>query len=125
MNAAIANILENRALTKTEAFFIRWLLEHGDERTRSFLPQIDDAWVTERCGCGCASINLSIKGITHYGKAGIETLGDYCWHSSNGAYFGVFAFACNDLLAGIDLYSIDGEGTATELPDVSLLSVLE
>ena len=125
MNAEITNIPENRALTETESNFIRWLLEHGDERARSFLPQLDDAWVTERCSCGCASINLSINGVTYYGKTGMETLGDYCWHSSSGAFFGVFAFACNDLLAGIDLYSLDGQSTASEIPDVSLLTVLE
>lgn len=125
MTTEITNIAENRALIERESEFIRWLLEHGKERARSFLPQIKSAWVTSRCGCGCASIDLSINGITYKGTAGMEILCDYCWHTSSGAYFGVFAFACNDLLAGIDLWSIDGQGTASELPDVSLLKVLE
>jgi hypothetical protein len=55
----------------------------------------------------------------------MEILCDYCWNSSNGAYFGVYAFACNDRLAGIELWSIDGQATASEFPDVSLLKVLE
>ena len=124
MNPETRSIAENRALTETETEFIGWLLEHGSERARSFLLQIKNAWVTSRCGCGCASIDLSIDGVTHKGKAGIEILGDYCWYSSDGAYFGVFAFACNNLLAGIDLWSIDGQSTASEFPDVSLLTVL-
>jgi hypothetical protein len=93
MNAEIENTPENRPLSNTEVNFIRWMLEHGDARARSFLPQIKEAWVIERCVCGCASINLSINGVSYYGQTGMEVLCDYCWYSPAGELFGVFAFA--------------------------------
>lgn len=116
-----STIPEDRLLTNAEAEFIRWLLAHGNERSRQFLPQVDRARVVGRCGCGCASINLSIDGITHYPDAGMETFCVFRWKAIEGEYE-VFAFACGDLLAGIDLWAIWGEYPASYLPFTSLLS---
>lgn len=113
-----------RALTETESNFVEWLLSHGDERAQAFLPQIKNAQVIGICGCGCASLDFSIHGVSHYGKAGMEILCDYGWRSAENALFGVFAFACNGFLAGVDLWSIDSESTATELPNVEFLTCL-
>ena len=123
MSTEIISVPENRALTDTELDFIKWLLEHGNERARLFLPQIERAWVTGRCNCGCASINFSIDGVTHYGEAGMEILCDYYWRNPDGALFGVFVFAYDDLLAGIDLYPIDSQSVASKLPPVAALTL--
>jgi hypothetical protein len=116
-----STIPDDRLLTSAEAEFIRWLLAHGNERAREFLPQVDRARVVGRCGCGCASINLSIDGISHYHDAGMETLCEFRWKATEGEYE-VFAFACGGLLAGIDLWAVWGEHPASYLPFTSLLT---
>ena len=115
-----STINEDRPLTAAEAGFICWLLGNGGDRARQFLEQLHRARVVGRCSCGCASINLSIDGNTHYGKTGMEVLCEYRWNAAQGE-FGVFAFACGDLLAGIDLWTVWGDHPASYLPATSLL----
>lgn len=115
-----STIPENRAITVAEADFIRWMLSHGNERSRRFLPQVDQARVVGRCTCGCTSIDLAIGGVTHYPHAGMETLCAFRWTAVEGE-FEVYAFACGDLLAGIDLWTVWGQYPATYLPSTSLL----
>ena len=118
---------EDRLMTSQESAFVRWLLIHGDDRAKTFLPQTDRTRVVGRCGCGCASINFAVDGKTFYGKridgevVGMETLVEYQWTTIDGKRFAVFVFACNGLLAGLDLWSMDGQGIATELPATSVL----
>jgi len=121
MKSRPATLAEDRALTPMEAELIHWLLSHSDVRAQSFLPQLKHVRVAGRCSCGCASINLSVDGVSHYGVGGMETLCEYQWQAKDGALFGVFAFACNDLLAGIDLWSIDGRSIPVELPPLAAL----
>lgn len=111
----------NRLLTNEEIEFVLWLLRHGNDRARSFVPQLEHVFVTGCCGCGCASVNLGVKEVVSLEDKGMETLCDYCWHDSDSAFFGVFLFARNGVLAGLDLWSIDGKSTATTPPHVSLL----
>jgi hypothetical protein len=112
----------DRALTAEEFEFVSWLLSNGGERAREFLPQLKSAWVVGKCGCGCASINFSVGGVSHYGKgAGMESLCTYRWQEPNGGEFEVYAFACNNLLAGIDLWAATSYGVAATLPDTSAL----
>ena len=115
-----STITEDRPLTPAEAEFIRWLLDNGSDHARQFLAQLNRARVIDRCSCGCASINLSIDGNTYYGKTGMEVLCEYRWNAAQGE-FGVFAFACGDLLAGIDLWTVWGDHPASYLPATSLL----
>lgn len=63
-----STIQENRALTPAESHFIEWLLRNGGARSEPLVPQLSRAWVTGRCSCDCASINLSIDGMSHYGE---------------------------------------------------------
>jgi len=116
-----ATIPQNRALSEAEHAFAHWLLSHGGARSRELLPQLDAAWVVGKCSCGCASINLSVGGVSHYGVKGMETLCTFRWQSPQGHQFEVFAFACGGLLAGIDLWSVDGQSIPTELPDTQAL----
>jgi hypothetical protein len=115
-----STVPEDRRLTPAETEFIRWMLAHGNDRSREFLWQLDRAMVVGRCGCGCASINLSISGVTHAPKGGMETLCEYRWAAAEGE-FEVFAFACGNLLAGIDLWAVWGENPASYLPFTALL----
>lgn len=49
----------------------------------------------------------------------------YSWRDHAGHFFGAFVFARGGLLAGLDLWSIDGQATATHLPKPSELTPLE
>lgn len=126
MKSRLSTIVESRPLTPVEIEFVRWLLEHGGARAQTFLSQLNGASVTSRCGCGCASFDVSISGITHCGEkdVGMETLCDYQWRTSSGALCGAFAFACAGVLAGIELWSIDGQETPSTIPPVSVLEPL-
>lgn len=114
-------ISEDRPLTTEEHSFLLWLLSEGGDRSRTYLSQVEKAHVVGRCGCGCASINLSIDGVSHYGSAGMDTLCAYRWSSPAGHLFEVFVFACGGLVAGIDLWSIDAQSIPSEIPSTSVL----
>jgi hypothetical protein len=120
-----AEISENRPLSPDEARLLRWLLEHGKESASAFLAQADAVRVVSRCGCGCASINFSVgDGGWHSRSGGMDILSDYQWSDSEGRVFGVFVFAKQRMLAGLEVWSIDGQATPTSLPEPSELRPL-
>ena len=41
-------------------------------------------------------------------ESGMHILADYQWQAANGAHFGVFVFARAGLLAGLEVWSVDG-----------------
>lgn len=98
MTHSVSRIPESRALTESEVTVVRWLLEHGNPEASQFLPQLDQAAVVSRCSCGCASIDFAI-----------------------GNLFGAFVFEQQGLLAGLDLWSIDGLATPSSLPPIEAL----
>jgi hypothetical protein len=118
-------IPENRPLTQAETGLVKWLLEHGTDAARELLPQLDRARVVSRCSCGCASVDFSINGKIASRKSAMSVVSDYRWDSPEGYLFGVFAYAREGLLSGIDLWSIDGRATASRLPDTTQLRPLD
>ena len=74
---------------------------------------------------GCASINFAIAGKTPPAGMPLQILSDYEWDSEAGAKFGVFVFAKADLLAGLEVYSIDGLAAADRLPKIGELKPIE
>ena len=115
---------EGRQLTDREATLVRWLLEHGTPPAHEFLPQVADARVVAHCPCGCASVDFAIGGIVPPPTSGMQILADYCWQADGGANFGIFVFAREDRLAGLEVWSIDGEATPTTLPVIDKLKPL-
>lgn len=116
-------IPEDRPLTSEEAELVRWLLNHGitGANAASFLPQLEQARVVSRCPCGCASIDFAIAGrVPPTGKP-LAVLSDYEWESDSGARFGVFVFVKDDILAGLEVWSVDGLEAADELPKIESL----
>ena len=95
---------------------MRWMLEHGESHAPSFLSQLEETRVTGRCPCGCASIDFSVAGKAKPKGAGMDILSDYIWRDAENRVFGAFVFASAGLLAGLDLYSVDGALTPTWLP---------
>ena len=82
---------------------------------------MDRLRVVSKCGCGCASINLDLDGRGWKSQGGIAVLSDHYWTDAEGRRFGIFMFAKDDALAGLEVYSVDGEATPTALPDSSVL----
>jgi len=117
-----ALIPEDRSLTLQEIELVRWLLEHGTPGVApAFLAQVDQARVASRCPCGCASIDFAIAGRLPPVGAPLQILSDYWWESDEGDKFGVFVFAKADLLAGLEVWSVDGRAVANSLPKIASL----
>src|SRR5712692_7487166 len=114
---AATSVPEDRPLTSAEKGLVKWLLEHGIAEGRALLPQLERARVVARCSCGCASVDFAIDGRVASPKSGMSVVSDYRWDSPEGYLLGVFAFAREGLLSGIDLWSIDGRATASKLPN--------
>jgi len=115
-----ANVEIDRALTSGERALIRWLLEHGEGDCTEFIEQLENARVARLCSCGCASIDLSIGGQRPEDFA-MRILSDYQWLNEHGHLCGAFVFEQDGLLAGLDLWSIDGQSTPDALPPVDRL----
>jgi hypothetical protein len=55
----------------------------------------------------------------------MEVLSDFKWSDEHGNLFGVYVFARSGQLAGLDLWSIDGNATASSLPNIEHLSLFK
>ena len=121
MSHAKPPILEDRDLTSEETALIDWMLAHGTSEAAYFAPQLGRARVCSRCPCGCASIDLSIDGKRPTDFR-MRVLGDFQWQNAAGNLFGAFVFEQDGLLAGLDLWSVDGKETPRHLPSPELLS---
>jgi hypothetical protein len=108
-----------RLLFDRERELTRWIIEHGDassEDQGKYIAQLAEATVASQCPCGCASVGFAINGREAPCEAGLEILGDFV---CDGA--GVFVFAKNGLLAGIEIYQLGDEKIRRELPQPSEL----
>jgi hypothetical protein len=123
-----APIPENRPLTADKGALVQWRLEHGNQDAARFLPQLTDVSVVSRCpcgcGCGCASIDFAVGGAVPPAGAGMQILADFQWQAADGAHFGVFVFAEGGLLAGLEVWSVDGSAVASVLPAIGQLQPL-
>src|SRR5690606_2297064 len=120
MTHSVTKTLESRALTESEDAVVRWLLEHGGVGANEFLPQLDQAAVVSHCSCGCASIDFAISGTRPTDPA-MHVLSDFQWQDAQGNLFGAFVFEQQGLLAGLELWSIDGLATPSSLPPLEAL----
>lgn len=109
-------IAEERELHPGERSLVRWLVEHGVAGAREFLPQVDQVRLVSRCGCGCASLNFEIGGKGWPSRGGMQILSDHQWRDPEGRLFGIFLYAKENTLAGIDVYSVDGLAVPIVLP---------
>jgi hypothetical protein len=113
-----AQVSEDRALSSSERDLAKWLLEHGAPGASQFIPQLDSLRVISHCGCGCASINF--VGFEQTG--GINILADFSWQDDANHKFGIFLFHKAGILAGLEVYSIDGGGNPVTLPNAAKLT---
>ena len=120
MTHKIGILSEPRALTASEQELATWLLEHGTAEAGQYLGQLNEAKVFAHCKCGCASVDFAIDGNRPKTFA-MRVLADFQWTGDSGHLFGVFVFEQDGLLAGIDLWSIDGMATPVTLPALGSL----
>jgi hypothetical protein len=111
----------DRPPSSDELALVSWLLEHGNTRGQNALSQIPALRVISQCQCGCASVDFSVEGQLPFPKSGMEVVSDYWWRTEGGNLCGVFVFLRDDLVAGIDLWSIDGQEIPSTLPPIDRL----
>ena len=112
-----SQVPEDRAPSSSERGLIKWLLEHARPGASQFIPQLEALRVMSHCACGCASINF----VGFELSAAVEILADYKWQDDAGPRFGIMLFQKAGVLAGLEVYSIDGEGIPMALPNVAWL----
>ena len=120
MSHTPSSIQVDRPLASNELAVVQWLLEHGEGDNSLFLEQLKSVRVVRLCGCGCASINFSINGKRPQHLA-MRVLSDHQWHNDQGHLFGAFVFEQDGLLAGLDLWSVDGQSTPDSMPPLESL----
>lgn len=109
----------DRELTLEKSTLIQWMLENGSDCRIEFVPQLAKARVVSRCSCGCASINFAIDGkVAPAGN--VHALDDF-YYSQNENPCCAFVFERGGLLAGLEVYSLDGKCTPFDLPAASSL----
>ena len=117
----MADIHEERPLTPEEYQLTRWLLQHGTPESARYLADLASARVASRCACGCASVNFAVAGREPLAGAGLQVLADYQWRDAAGHLGGVFAFSRAGVLAGLEVWSIDGQAATDQLPAPEVL----
>jgi len=110
------SIEEQRPLSKEEYELSKWLLLHSGKDTEGYLQQLENATVSGKCPCGCASVDFSVSGKKANYSAGLEVLSEYLWRDESGNLMGIFVFAHENRLSGLEVWSVDGEKTPSTLP---------
>lgn len=108
-----------RSMTPEEEELLRWLLIHGNESAKTYLPQVDLVRVSPRkCPCGCASFDLVIPGKPP-ANGGMGILADFVF-GAGGEVSGIFVFERGGALAGVELCGYSGDAPKS-LPAVGVL----
>lgn len=109
-------IEEDRPLTQEETDLLRWLVENRQSGPDEYLEQIEHLRVESRCVCGCASVDFSFDGVIPNRTTGLDIFSDWYWGTEGIDLSGVFAFSRDGRISGIEVWSVDGSRTPTELP---------
>ena len=103
--AAARTRLWLRPLTPEESKLLRWILEHGSEHLRSYLPQLDGICGTRSCSCGCPSVCLRpLDGAPPGINKGDRVIGDFVGASASGESVGVILFQGDGRLSELEIY---------------------
>jgi hypothetical protein len=114
-----------RELSDRERTLAHWMIEHGSSIKKDlFLQQLDEAKIIRLCPCGCESIDFLIPSRGEPKVVGLTMLGDFAYGSKETGLCGAFIFSRGDILAGLEVYSIDGRVAAPTLPSVEELESL-
>ena len=111
MRSHYAPIPEDRELTPSEARLIHWMLANARADVSRFADQVVGVRVVSRCPCGCPSINF-----VSAERARMAILADFVYDGPDGNPVGVFVFAQEDRLAGLEVWSIAGSPVPVSIP---------
>jgi len=92
------------------------MIEHGDVAPAKYLSQLETAVVISQCKCGCASIDFQIGSSPPNIKAGMKPIADFLYGPESEP-FGAFVFTCDDILAGLEVYSFTDAPAPLPTPD--------
>jgi hypothetical protein len=99
----------DRALMPEEYELVRWMLEHGDSKARSFPAQLEVARVTSwRCSCGCASFHFRVEGDFFGVMSGV--LAGFQFGTDKDLK-GIFVWESNGVLGGVELVGYTGDAS--------------
>ena len=103
---------QTRKLSQEEYSLAEWLLQHGHEDARDYLPQLEQAEATNWvCACGCASIQFKIRNKA-LADPGVHVLSDYVF-GDNSNLAGVFIYASQGILSGLEVYGLAVDAPST------------
>jgi hypothetical protein len=106
MTEIIKPIPDRRPLSGPERSLAEWMLRHGEARAAAFLGQLERARVTQRCGCGCPSVDFEVEGLAAP-TGPLRVLGDFVLGEPPDA--GVMIFEQSGVLGGIEVYLLGGD----------------
>lgn len=114
-----------RPLTQEEEKLLRWILEHGSDEARSYLPQIEGIRAKFSCSCGCPSISLVVSnGALNTVTAKERIVADLTGRTSEGISVGVLVFQDEGKLSELEVYPYDNDGEFG-LPTIESLASFE
>ncbi len=116
MTHVTTRVFYPRALSENERSITQWLIEHAkvsDEEKKKYLSQLESATVIRMCDCGCASIDFAIDCFPSEIGGSLVPFGDYVAKKKQ---VGVFVYSKNEVLAGVEIYTMGAQQTPTEFP---------
>jgi hypothetical protein len=116
----MGEVAENRPLSAQERKLAEWMLAQSAGGLE-YSAQLQSAWVVARCPCGCASVDFAIAGQRPEISDPMRIVADFIFDTAEGHLCGVFLFAKGKLLAGLEVYSIDGNTDPVALPEPAIL----
>ena len=118
--------LPPRPLTAEEDQLLRWILEHGSEEARTFLPQIEGIKAVRSCTCGCPTIGRRVaEGVPACNEWADRMLGDLIGRTSKGELVGLMLFQGGGRLSCLEVYSLDGAAGPPEFGFPTIESLQE
>lgn len=118
--------LPPRILQLEEERLIRWMLEHGSEEARLFLPQLEGIKAVRACICGCPSIRLVVADdLPSQSAYSDRIICDWVGRTSKDELVGTMLIQVAGKLVELEIYCLDGEiKSETQefgLPEISTL----
>jgi hypothetical protein len=114
-----------RPLAPEEEKLLGWILQHGSNKAKSYLPQVEGLRVRRSCSCGCPSISLV---VSHNAQAVIAAderiVADLTGRTAEGASVGVLIFQDEGKLSELEVYAYGCEGEFDQ-PTIASLTPFE
>jgi hypothetical protein len=120
----------SRPLSSEELGLLRWVLEHGGETARSFLPQLEGIRAVRWCDCGCPSIRLLTEPNAPKVELGVDkVVCDVFGTTPENEKAGILIFQKEGRLDLMEIYSLDagfyGDTPEYGLPTIERLELPE